>query len=75
MVGVQTVAVAATTVVTMTATLGTPILPIPLTVTATPAASQVTSFFLDPLLVIGGNSSTGTVMLNGLARRAARWSP
>lgn len=66
-VGVQTVAVAATTVVTITATLGTQILSIPLTVTATLAATQVTSFFLDPLLVIGGNSSTGTVVLNGLA--------
>ena len=65
--GVQTAAVATNTLVTITATLGAQSLTAQLTVTATPSATSVTSFFLDPLSVVGGNASTGTVVLNGLA--------
>ncbi len=65
--GVQTAAVAVDTLVTITATLGAQSLSVPLTVTATPLATRVNSFFLDPLSVVGGNSSIGTIVLNGLA--------
>ncbi|MGH8458291.1 MAG: hypothetical protein ACRESV_02975, partial [Nevskiales bacterium] len=65
--GVQTAAVAMDTLVTITATLGAQSLTAQLTVTATPPATRVNSFFLDPLSVVGGNASTGTVVLNGLA--------
>ena len=65
--GIQTVAVAVDTLVTITATLGAQSLTALLTVTATPSATNVTSFFLDPLSVVGGNASTGMVVLNGVA--------
>jgi hypothetical protein len=65
--GVQTAAVAANTPVTITATLGAQTLTTQLTVTATPPADRVNSFFVDPGQVVGGNPSTGLVVLNGLA--------
>ena len=65
--GIQTATVATNTTVTITATLGTQSLTALLTVTATPSATNVTSFFLDPLSVVGGDASLGTVVLNGLA--------
>jgi hypothetical protein len=65
---IQTNAVAADTTITISAALGDTTLTTQLTVTATPAATSVTSFFLDPCCtVIGGNSATGTVVLNGVA--------
>jgi hypothetical protein len=66
-VAIETHAVAADTTVTISASLGATTLPRQLTVTATPTATSVTSFFLDPLEVVGGNPSTGTVVLNGMA--------
>ncbi|CDS54672.1 hypothetical protein [Polaromonas sp. CG9_12] len=65
--GVQTAAVAVDTLVTITATLGAQSLTALLTVKATPSATFINSFFLDPLSVVGANTSTGTVVLNGLA--------
>jgi hypothetical protein len=64
---VQTHAVAADTLVTLSATLGATTLTRQLTVRATPAATQVNSFFLDPFDVEGGTPSTGLVVLNGAA--------
>jgi hypothetical protein len=70
---VQTSAVAADTTVTITATLPAgPVtaagsLSATLTVRATPQATGVRSFFLNPLTVVGGNPVVGTVVLNGVA--------
>jgi VCBS repeat protein len=66
-VGIQTHAVSADTVVTISATLGSTTLTRELTIRATPAATRVNSFFLDPFDVIGGNPSTGTIVLDGAA--------
>jgi FG-GAP-like repeat len=63
----QTHAVSADTVVTLSATVGTSTLTREVTVRATPAATRVNSFFLDPFDVPGGTSSTGLVVLNGSA--------
>ena len=63
----QTHAVAADTVVTLSAAVGATTLTRELTVRATPAATRVDSFFLDPFDVPGGTSSTGLVVLNGSA--------
>jgi hypothetical protein len=64
---VQTHAVAADTNVTLSATVGSTTLTRQLTVRATPPATQVNSFFLDPFDVQGGDPSTGLVVLNGAA--------
>lgn len=64
---IQTQAVAADTVVTFTATLGDTTLTRQITVRATPGATRVNSFFLNPFDVVGGNPATGTVVLNGAA--------
>jgi hypothetical protein len=64
---VQTQAVAADTLVTLSATVGTTTLTRTLTVRATPPATRVNSFFLDPFDVQGGNPATGLVVLNGAA--------
>jgi hypothetical protein len=66
-VGLQTHAVAADTLVTLSAALGETTLTRQLLVTATPGATQVDHFFLDPLDVPGGTPSTATVVLNGMA--------
>jgi hypothetical protein len=63
----QTHAVAADTVVTLSATVGSSTLTREVTVRATPPATRVNSFFLDPFDVPGGTSSTGLVILNGSA--------
>ncbi len=65
--GIQTAAVSTNTIVTITAQLGTQSLTSQLTVQAAASATSVNSFFLDPFDVVGGNPSTGTVVLNGLA--------
>ena len=64
---VQTQAVASDTVVTLSATVGTTTMTRTLTVRATPPATRVNSFFLDPFDVQGGNPATGLVVLNGAA--------
>jgi hypothetical protein len=64
---VQTQAVAADTVVTLSATVGTTTLTRMLTVRATPPATRVNSFFLNPFDVPGGTPSSGLVVLNGAA--------
>ena len=64
---VQTHAVAADTAVTLTTRIGDTTLMRELTVKATPGATRVNSFFLDPLDVTGSQSSAGTVVLNGAA--------
>lgn len=64
---VDTLAVASDTTVTIRAQLGTQALTVPLLVTATPVATQVLSFFLDPNIVTGGQSSRATLVLNGRA--------
>lgn len=64
---VQTVGVPVNTTVSINATLGAQLLTAPLLVTATPGATQVTSVFLNPLIVEGGQSSTATFVLDGLA--------
>ena len=64
---VETLAVATNTAVTLRAQLGAQVLTAPLLVTATPAATQATAFFLDPLSVTGGQSSQATLVLNGQA--------
>ncbi len=71
--GIQTAAVAADTAVTITATLPSgPLatggsLAATLIVKAAPQAGAVRSLFVDPPSVLGGNSATGTVVLDGLA--------
>lgn len=67
--GVQTSAVAVTTTVTITATLGAQVLSGVITVTATPPATSAQTF-ISPNPVTGGNTATGTVVLNGLAPAA-----
>ena len=64
---VQTQAVAADTVVTLSATVGTTTLTRTLTVRATPPATRVKSFFLNPFDVPGGTPSSGLVVLDGTA--------
>jgi hypothetical protein len=64
---IETHPVSADTTVTISAALGAITLTRQLTVRATPSASSVTSFFLDPFEVTGGNASIGTVVLNGMA--------
>jgi hypothetical protein len=64
---IQTQAVAADRTVTITAVLGDTTLTKQLTVTASPAATHASSFFLNPLQVRGGDLSTGTVVLDGAA--------
>jgi hypothetical protein len=66
-VGIQTHAVSADTLVTLSATVGETTLTRQLLVKATPGATSVDHFFLDPLDVPGGTPSTGTVVLNGTA--------
>jgi hypothetical protein len=66
-VGIQTQAVSADTLVTLSAALGETTLTRQLLVKATPGATSVDHFFLDPLDVPGGTPSTGTVVLNGVA--------
>ena len=66
-VGIQTHAVATDTLVTLSAALGESTLTRQLLVKATPGATRVDHFFLDPLDVPGGTPSTGTVVLNGMA--------
>ena len=66
-VSIQTHAVSADTVVTISATVGETTLTRQLLVKATPGATGVNSFFLDPFDVEGGSPSTGTVVLNGAA--------
>jgi hypothetical protein len=63
----QTHAVSADTPVTLTARVGDTTLSRQLTVKATPPATRVKSFFLNPLNLMGGQSSTGTVVLDGAA--------
>ena len=68
---VETFAVSANATVNINArlvtALGTQTLTVPLLVTATPGATQATTFFLDPLSVEGGQSSVGTIVLDGMA--------
>jgi trimeric autotransporter adhesin len=64
---VITVGIAANTSVNINARLGAQLLTVPLLVTAAPSATQVNSFFLDPLSVAGGETSMATIVLNGLA--------
>lgn len=64
---VSTIGIAANTSVNITARLGAQLLTLPLLVTAAPSATQVNSFFLDPLSVAGGETSMATIVLNGLA--------
>ncbi len=64
---VQTHAVSADTLVTLSARVGDTTLTRQLTVKATPGATRVKSFFLNPLNLMGGQSSTGTVVLDGAA--------
>jgi hypothetical protein len=66
-VGIETHAVSADAVVTISAKVGGQTLTSELTVRTTPGATSVTSFFLDPLTVTGGDNSIGTVVLNGAA--------
>jgi hypothetical protein len=64
---VETFGVATNTSVSVRAVLGSQVLAAPLQVTATPRATQVNSFFLDPLFVAGGESTQATIVLDGLA--------
>jgi trimeric autotransporter adhesin len=64
---VETFGIAANTSVSVRAVLGSQVLVAPLLVTATPRATQVNSFFLDPFFVAGGESSLATIVLDGLA--------
>jgi len=64
---IQTHAVATDTVVTISTQLSGQTSTAQLTVRATPTATRVNSFFLDPLIVTGGETSTGTVVLDGMA--------
>jgi hypothetical protein len=64
---IETHPVSADTTVTISASLGATTRTRQLTVKATPGATSVTSFFLDPFEVTGGNPSIGTVVLNGMA--------
>ena len=65
--GVDSVHVGTDTAVTIRAQVGAQSLTAPLLITATPTATQANSFFLDPLSVIGGQSSQATIKLNGRA--------
>jgi len=64
---VSTFAIATNTTVTISAQVGTQRLTTSLLVTATPNATGVISFFLDPLMVTGGESSLATLVLDGRA--------
>ena len=66
-VGIQTHAVSTDTLVTLSAALGETTLTRQVLVKATPGATRVDHFFLDPLDVPGGTPSTATVILNGTA--------
>ena len=64
---VDTLAVASDTTMTIRAQLGTQALTVPLLATATPVATQVASFFLDPNIVTGGQTSRAMLLINGRA--------
>jgi hypothetical protein len=66
-VGIQTHAVSSDRIVTISAVVGDTTLSRQLTVRATPGATRASSFFLEPLIVTGGEPSAGTVVLNGVA--------
>jgi hypothetical protein len=63
----QTLAVANTTTVLIQAQLGAQTVNTPLQVTATPAASFVTTVFFNPLQVSGGQTTVATFVLDGRA--------
>ena len=65
--GIQTHAVTSDRVVTISATIGNSTLTRDLTVRATPGATRVKSFFLDPFDVPGGTPATGLIVLDGAA--------
>jgi len=64
---VQTAPVATTSTVGIEARLGSQVRSAPLQVQAAAVASEAQSLFLEPNIVTGGTSSTGTVVINGAA--------